>query len=74
MRHALMQIIIIMISFRSRFLKEPLVGYSNGYPSSERPIYQHSWLDLEDTDEEEHDDAESDLEAHQSSKKTHVEW
>ncbi|KAJ5361987.1 hypothetical protein N7541_002831 [Penicillium brevicompactum] len=47
---------------------------STGYPSSERPIYQHSWLDLEDTDEEEADDAESDLEAHQSSKKTHVEW
>lgn len=32
---------------------------STGYPRSERPIYQHSWLDLEGTDgEEQPDDAE----------------
>jgi hypothetical protein len=47
---------------------------STGYPRSERLIYQHSWLDLEGTDEEEEpDDADSDLEIQQSPKKTHVE-
>lgn len=34
---------------------------STGYPHREKPIYQHSWIDLEETDnEEEPDDAESD--------------
>ena len=47
---------------------------STGYPSSERPIYRHSWLDLEGTDEEEApDDAESDVEAQRSPKKMQVE-
>lgn len=32
---------------------------SSGYPAKERPIYQHSWIDIESTDEEE-DDVESD--------------
>ncbi|KAJ5267502.1 hypothetical protein N7478_010310 [Penicillium angulare] len=35
---------------------------STGYSRNERHIYQHSWLDLEGTDEEEADDMESDLE------------
>jgi hypothetical protein len=46
---------------------------STGYPRSERPIYQHSWLDLEVTDEEEPDDADSDLELQLGPKKMHVE-
>lgn len=46
---------------------------STGYPHSERPIYQHSWIDLEGTDEEEPDDAESDLEIQWGPKKRHVE-
>ncbi|KAJ6038940.1 hypothetical protein N7460_007306 [Penicillium canescens] len=46
---------------------------STGYPRSERPIYQHSWLDLEVTDEEEPDDADSDLELQRGPKKMHVE-
>lgn len=46
---------------------------STGYPCSERPIYQHSWLDLEGTDEEEApDDAESDVEIQRTPKKMHV--
>ncbi|KAJ5789864.1 uncharacterized protein N7518_006875 [Penicillium psychrosexuale] len=44
-----------------------------GYPLSEKPIYQHSWVDLESSDEEEEpDDAESDVEKHRSAKKKHV--
>lgn len=46
---------------------------STGYPHGERPIYQHSWIDLEDTDEEQPDDAESDMEIQWSPKKRHVE-
>jgi hypothetical protein len=47
---------------------------STGYPRNERPIYQHSWLDLEGTDEEEgFDDAESDVEKKWSPKRRHVE-
>ena len=47
---------------------------STGYPRSEKPIYQHSWIDLEDTDdEEEPDDAESDVEKHTSPNKSHIE-
>ncbi|GLA34046.1 hypothetical protein AnigIFM63309_004073 [Aspergillus niger] len=46
---------------------------STGYPSSERPIYQHSWFDMEGTDDEEApDDEESDVEMKSSPKKTHV--
>lgn len=34
---------------------------STGFPVNERLVYQHSWLDLNDTDEEEVlEDAESD--------------
>ncbi|KAL2850220.1 hypothetical protein BJY01DRAFT_210081 [Aspergillus pseudoustus] len=33
---------------------------STGYPENERAIYQHSWIDLEGTDEEEVDDKMSD--------------
>ncbi|KAJ5712970.1 uncharacterized protein N7483_010151 [Penicillium malachiteum] len=47
---------------------------STGYPCSERPIYQHSWFDLEGTDEEEEpDDIESDLEIQRDPKEMHVE-
>ncbi|KAJ5544130.1 hypothetical protein N7494_005409 [Penicillium frequentans] len=47
---------------------------STGYPCSERPIYQHSWFDLEGTDEEEEpDDMESDLEVQRDPKNLHVE-
>ena len=47
---------------------------STGYPSDERPINQHSWLDLEGTDEEEDfEDAESVLETQWSPKRRHVE-
>lgn len=47
---------------------------STGYPRSERPIYQHSWIDLEGTDEEEvPDDAESDVERQSRPKKRNVE-
>lgn len=46
---------------------------STGYPHSERPIYQHSWIDLEDTDEEQPDDAESDVEIQRGPKTRHVE-
>ncbi|KAJ5587855.1 uncharacterized protein N7459_003620 [Penicillium hispanicum] len=46
---------------------------STGYPRSERHIYQHSWIDLEDTDEEEADNAESDIEVQSGSKTRHVE-
>lgn len=46
---------------------------STGYPRNERPIYQHSWLDLEGTDEEEgFDDAESDVGKQWSPKRRHV--
>ncbi|KAJ5215018.1 hypothetical protein N7468_010697 [Penicillium chermesinum] len=46
---------------------------STGYPRSERNIYQHSWFDLEDTDEEEEpDDAESDMEHVQCSTNSRV--
>ncbi|KAJ5505033.1 hypothetical protein N7463_007907 [Penicillium fimorum] len=46
-----------------------------GYPRCEKSLYQHSWIDLEGTDEEEEpDDAESDAEKYWSHpKKTHVE-
>ncbi|CAG7927292.1 unnamed protein product [Penicillium olsonii] len=46
---------------------------STGYPEHERPIYQHSWFDLEDPDDDEPDDADSDLEIQQTPKKNHVE-
>ncbi|KAJ6024262.1 hypothetical protein N7540_005059 [Penicillium herquei] len=49
---------------------------STGYPLCERSIYQHSWLDLECSDdelEEEPDDAESDKDGQQRSIKTHIE-
>ncbi|KAJ5950475.1 uncharacterized protein N7479_008888 [Penicillium vulpinum] len=36
---------------------------STGYPLSEKPIYQHSWIDLEDTDGEDEPEAESDVES-----------
>lgn len=26
---------------------------STGYPGSERPIYEHTWIDIEGTDDEE---------------------
>ncbi|KAJ5177195.1 uncharacterized protein N7482_003072 [Penicillium canariense] len=45
---------------------------STGYPRSERPIYQHSWFDL-GTDEQEPNNAESDVEIHWGPKKRHVE-
>ncbi|OOQ89590.1 hypothetical protein PEBR_07514 [Penicillium brasilianum] len=44
---------------------------STGYPRNERPIYKHSWLDLESPDEE--DDSESDVDEQSSSKREHVE-
>ncbi|RAK96546.1 uncharacterized protein BO80DRAFT_428968 [Aspergillus ibericus CBS 121593] len=34
---------------------------STGYPRNEKGIYQHSWVDMEGTDDEEPDDAESDV-------------
>lgn len=47
---------------------------STGYPCSERPIYQHSWINLEGTDEEEApNDTESDVEMQYNPKKVHVE-
>lgn len=46
---------------------------SNGYPLSEKGIYQHSWIDLESTDEDELDDTESDVEIHSSPKRNRVE-
>lgn len=47
---------------------------STGYPHSERPIYQHSWLDLESTDEEEGcDDTGSDVEERENLKRESVE-
>lgn len=46
---------------------------STGYPRSEKPIYQHSWIGLECTDEEEPDDAESDGEVQSHPKKMNVE-
>ena len=46
---------------------------STGYPFNERPIYQHSWLDLEGTDEEEEpDNANSDVEAQQGLKEIQI--
>lgn len=36
---------------------------SAGYPANEKPLYQHSWIDIESSDEEEEeegDDTESD--------------
>lgn len=46
---------------------------STGYPRSERPIYQHSWIDLEGTDDDEvPDDAESDVERQWGPKKRNV--
>ncbi|KAJ5712701.1 hypothetical protein N7493_009169 [Penicillium malachiteum] len=44
-----------------------------GYPLCERPIYQHSWFDLEGSDDEEPDDAESDEDGLRKIRKTHVE-
>ncbi|KAL6230445.1 hypothetical protein BDW75DRAFT_234375 [Aspergillus navahoensis] len=32
---------------------------STGYPANENPIYQHSWIDLESSDEEEMDDIDT---------------
>lgn len=46
---------------------------STGYPRNEKPIYQHSWFDLESTDEDPDDDAESDFERHRSPERRHVE-
>lgn len=46
---------------------------STGYSYCEKPLYQHSWIDLESTDDEELDDAESDVEKQSSPKRTHVE-
>jgi len=46
---------------------------STGYPHRERHIYQDSWIDLEDTDEEEEPDvAESDVERQLDATKRHV--
>jgi len=45
---------------------------SNGYPLSERDIYQHPWIDLEGT-EDGLDDNESEIEIHRSPKREHVE-
>lgn len=46
---------------------------STGYPSSERPMYQLFWFDMEGTDDEEApDDEESDVEMQNSLRKTHV--
>ncbi|KAJ5562398.1 hypothetical protein N7535_003139 [Penicillium sp. DV-2018c] len=46
---------------------------ATGYPPCEKAIYQHSWIDLESTDEEEEpDDAETDAEMHRSLNKAHV--
>ncbi|KAJ5191848.1 uncharacterized protein N7498_010833 [Penicillium cinerascens] len=45
---------------------------STGYPRSERAIYQHSWLDLEATDEEP-DDAGSDVDIQRGSEEMRVE-
>jgi hypothetical protein len=47
---------------------------STGYLSNERPIYQHSWPDLEGTDEDEgYDDTGSDLEERGNLKGEHIE-
>lgn len=46
---------------------------STGYPHCERPIYKHSWIDLEGTDEEEPDDGGSDVEIEWGTKQRHVE-
>ncbi|KAE8356962.1 hypothetical protein BDV28DRAFT_125990 [Aspergillus coremiiformis] len=32
---------------------------STGYPANEKPIYQHSWIDIESSDDEDVDDVES---------------
>ncbi|KAJ5642676.1 hypothetical protein N7490_006676 [Penicillium lividum] len=45
---------------------------STGYPRSEKPIYQHPWLDLETTDEEEPNDADSDMETQLERKEMHI--
>lgn len=66
--------------FHSEFLSEGATRgifewlRSTGYPRSERPIYQHSWIDLEGMDEEEApDDAESDMERQWAPKKQDIE-
>lgn len=34
---------------------------STGYPANEKTLYQHSWIDMESSDDEEGDDVESDI-------------
>lgn len=34
---------------------------STGYPANEKPIYQHSWIGIESSDDEEGDDVGSDI-------------
>ena len=34
---------------------------STGYAANEKPLYQHSWIDIESSDDEEGDDVESDI-------------
>ncbi|EAW13737.1 uncharacterized protein ACLA_044570 [Aspergillus clavatus NRRL 1] len=46
---------------------------STGYPPNERSIYQHSWIDIDGTDDEEPDDAESELGRECSAKEQKVE-
>ncbi|KAL2821949.1 hypothetical protein BJX63DRAFT_377545 [Aspergillus granulosus] len=46
---------------------------STGYPRNERGIYQHSWIDIESSDDEKLDDAESDVGKEWSLKEQRVE-
>jgi hypothetical protein len=46
---------------------------STGYPRNEKAIYQHSWIDMEGSDDEEPDDAESDVGKEWNFKKQRVE-
>lgn len=47
---------------------------STGYPANERPIYQHSWVDFESSDDEEIDDIDSDTAERTDYKHSIDEW
>lgn len=67
-------------SIKSQLLSEAatrgIFGWlrSTGYPANEKAIYQHSWIDIESSDEESMDDSESDTAGCAKTKRFVDEW
>jgi hypothetical protein len=67
-------------SIKSQLLSESathgIFGWlrSTGYPANEKAIYQHSWIDIEISDEEPIDDSEGDTAGRANTKCFVDEW